>query len=123
MPLPAICRTVVTFAVAALLTSCGDARSSAQAPTPPPARAADVSCDLVAAPSGSDRAAGTTHAPFRSARHLVRRLRAGQVGCLREGRYVEDVSVRRSHVSLKAYGGERAVVQGRFWIARTADDV
>lgn len=78
-------------------------------------------CDLVAAPRGSDEAPGTAEAPLASAASLVARLEPGQTGCLREGRYYEDVRMARSGASgaaitLTSFPGETATLRGRLWI-------
>ena len=52
-----------------------------------PAHAAGTTCDRVAAPSGSDAAAGTESAPYATAQKLADSLSAGQTGCLRAGTY------------------------------------
>src|SRR2546423_5420476 len=57
------------------------------------ATADDSTCTRVAAPGGSDSAAGTEAAPFASAQQLVDSLGPGDVGCLRQGPYQEDVTV------------------------------
>src|SRR5689334_8454889 len=93
-----------------------------------PAAHADVTCTLVAAPGGSDSAAGTVDAPFRTAQHLVDSLGAGDTGCLRAGTYAEDVRINNcgnasAPVTLTSFPGERARVVGRFWIPRGSDYV
>ena len=52
-----------------------------------------MSCDKVAAPSGSDSAAGTAASPYRTAQKLADSLAPGQTGCLRAGLYEQDVKV------------------------------
>jgi parallel beta-helix repeat protein len=89
------------------------------------ARAENPACDKVASPTGSDNAAGTADAPFRTAQVLVDALGAGQTGCLRAGTYNENLTIRQggragAPVTLRSYPGERARVVGRLWIARTA---
>ena len=56
---------------------------------------AAVSCDRVAAPSGSDSAAGTVAGPYRSTQKLADSLAPGQTGCLRSGLYEQDVKVTK----------------------------
>jgi Right handed beta helix region len=53
---------------------------------------------------------------------LVDALRPGHTGCLRSGTYVEDVTVGRSRIALRAYPGEHARIVGRLWFKRTAHD-
>lgn len=55
-------------------------------------------------------------------RRLVDSLRSGQTGCLRGGVYVEDVTVSRSRIGLRAYPGEHARLVGRLWFPRTVHD-
>nr|WP_281381561.1 right-handed parallel beta-helix repeat-containing protein [Conexibacter arvalis] len=88
-----------------------------------PATAAGESCTRYAAPSGSDGAAGSAAAPFRTAQKLVDSLAAGQVGCLRAGTYVQDVAIARARVTLTAAAGEQATLVGRLWVKRGADGV
>ena len=78
-------------------------------------------CSLVAAPTGSDAAAGTLAAPLRTAQRLIDVLGAGQTGCLRAGTYGE--SLRFNHggapgapLTLTAYPGEKATVVGRMYV-------
>ncbi len=76
-----------------------------------PASAADTSCTKVAAPSGSDSAAGTESAPFRTVQHLVSSLGAGQTGCLRTGTYGgAALYMRKPDTALQSYPGERATL-------------
>jgi parallel beta-helix repeat protein len=87
-----------------------------------------VSCTKVAAPSGSDSAAGTEAAPYRSVQRLADSLSAGQTGCLRGGTYEGNVSVRRggapgAPITLTRFPGETAKVVGRVWVAKGADHV
>jgi parallel beta-helix repeat protein len=94
---------------------------------PSPAGAA-VTCDRVAATSGSDSAAGTVAAPYRTAQKLVDSLSAGQTGCLRAGTFTQDVKFSHGGASgapltLTSFPGERALLVGRMWIARGSDFV
>ncbi|HEY4096308.1 MAG TPA: right-handed parallel beta-helix repeat-containing protein [Baekduia sp.] len=107
----------LVLAVAAL-AGCGTQR----APAAQQARSASPACDLVASPTGSDHAAGTVAAPLRTPQRLLARLRAGQVGCLRGGTYVQDVRVGRSHITLTSFARERAKIVGRLWVQRQAHD-
>ena len=81
----------------------------APAPKPPPAR-----CDRYAAPGGSSAAAGGSTDPLAGPSDLVRVLRLGQTGCLRQGTYTElQVTVTRERVTLRSAPGERATWRGR----------
>jgi hypothetical protein len=92
------------------------------------ARADTVTCNKVAAPGGSNSAAGTVDAPYATAQKLSDSLSPGQTGCLRGGTYNEDLRVGQggtagSPVTIRSYPGERARVVGRLWVARGADYV
>jgi parallel beta-helix repeat protein len=94
--------------------------SSHRRPLP---RAADAAqpgrCDRVAAAPARgrrDRRGATT------VRRLIASLKAGQTGCLRGGVFVEDVTVSRSHITLRSYPGERATLRGRLWFPRGVRD-
>ena len=92
------------------------------------AHAENPTCDKVAAPNGSDNAAGTVDAPFRTAQVLADSLTPGQTGCLRAGTYREDLTIRQggqpgAPVTIRSFPGERAQIVGRLWLARTADYV
>src|SRR3954454_13048718 len=85
-------------------------------------------CDKVASPSGSDSAAGTLASPYRTAQKVVESLSAGQTGCLRGGRYREDVEIRSggragAPLTIKGYAGERATVIGQFEVHKAAPHV
>jgi len=85
---------------------------------------AAVSCDRVAAPSGSDSAVGTEQLPLKSAQALVTSLASGQTGCLRGGTYSQDqVKIATPGVTLASFPGERAKLVGRLWIANGANRV
>src|SRR3954470_2486092 len=93
------------------------------------ASAADPDCTRVAAPGGSDSAAGTAAAPFASAQRLVDSLSPGNVGCLRQGTYHENVTVNHggssesARVPIRSYPGERAGVAGRLYVPDRANYV
>jgi hypothetical protein len=90
--------------------------------------AAHVRCGLVASSWGSDAAAGSPAAPFRTAQQLVDSLRPGETGCLRGGTYRENVRVSHggapgAPITLTSYPGDTATVVGRFWVSRGANNV
>jgi parallel beta-helix repeat protein len=87
-----------------------------------PAQAA-TTCDKAASPSGSDTAAGTVTAPYRTAQRLVDSLSTGQTGCLRAGTYSQNVSISKASTTLTSYPGETAKVVGRFWVKQGANYV
>ena len=89
---------------------------------------AEGPCTRFAAPGGSDTAAGSETAPYRTAQRLADSLGAGDTGCLREGTYGENVSIRKggsagAPVTLRSFPGERAEVVGIFYVAKTAPHV
>jgi hypothetical protein len=97
-------RTITVRAVLAAV-------ASAAALTTAPAAMATGTCDRVASASGSDSAAGTEDAPYRTAQKLVGSLSAGQIGCLRAGTYGgSSLRLERPDTHLRSYPGERATV-------------
>lgn len=93
-----------------------------------PASADTTPCSKVAAPGGSDSAAGTVDAPFATATKVLASLGPGETGCLRGGTYDESVRVphggaQGAPITLQSYPGERARVVGRFYIPRGSDYV
>jgi parallel beta-helix repeat protein len=90
--------------------------------------AATVTCDLYAATTGSDAAAGSSAAPFRTAQKLLDNLGAGQTGCLAAGTYAEDLRVNHggapgSPLRLASAPGQRATVVGRLYVPAGSNDV
>ena len=88
---------------------------------------ATVSCDRYAATSGSDSAAGTSAAPFRTAQKLADSLSAGQTGCLSAGVYKEDLRLNHggapgSPIRLTSAPGSRATLVGRLYVPDTSND-
>ena len=66
---------------------------------------------------GSDSAAGTEQAPWKTLRHALRQLQAGDTLYLRGGMYYETVSLTRSGtaeapITISSYPGELAVLDG-----------
>ena len=100
-----------------------------------PAAPADAAaCDRVAAPSGSDSAAGTESAPFRTAQKVVDEVRPGQTGCLRGGTYTNaadgEYVMRFSRggragerITIRSYPGERALLKGTVYLPEEAPHV
>jgi parallel beta-helix repeat protein len=88
-------------------------------------------CDLYASPAGSDAAPGTLSSPLRTVQHLADSLRAGQVGCLREGAYgapassgtYEELKVTQPGIQIQSAPGELATINARVWVARGANGV
>ena len=90
--------------------------------------AATVTCDRYAATTGSDAAAGSAAAPFRTAQKLLDSLSAGQTGCLASGTFAEDVRVNHggsqgSPIRLTSAPGERATITGRLYVPAGSNDV
>ena len=109
---------------AAALSACGTAA------TPDVAGA----CDRVASPSGSDRADGTTEAPFRTVQRLAGALEPGETGCLREGNYDKRqdggyvLKVKKGGrpgmpLTIRSYPGERARLEGVVYFTKQAPHV
>lgn len=81
---------------------------------------ASEGCDLVVAPGGSDNAAGTAEAPFRTIDHLLGELRPGHTACLRgDGVFADEdnIKVDTENVTLTSFPGTRATLKGRLWVA------
>ena len=78
---------------------------------------ASASCDRVASPTGSDSAAGTVAAPFKTGQKLASSLSSGQTGCFRAGTFSGSISVRVPNLTLTSYPGERATLVGYFAVA------
>jgi O-antigen/teichoic acid export membrane protein len=95
------------------------ASSSPSPSSGPVATPAAVRCDRVAAPTGSDSAAGTLRSPYKTPARLARTLRPGETGCLRAGSYdiSPDLTFRRAgtateRITLRNYPGEKATLTG-----------
>lgn len=100
---------LLVAAIAALLALPGAASASSSA------------CDVVAAPSGNDAAAGTLSEPLRSAEATVEALGGGETACFRAGTYTfTELNVRSEGVILTSYDGERATLKGQLRIERSA---
>ncbi len=72
-------------------------------------------CNLYASPTGSDSNAGTIRSPFGTVQKLDGALGAGQVGCLRAGKYASGVETTFSNaqgVTITSYPGEHATIAG-----------
>jgi parallel beta-helix repeat protein len=91
------------------------------------ASATGATCDLVAAPGGSDSAPGTLEQPLRTVQHLADSLGPDQTGCLRTGDYSDpsddEVNLGVPGVTLTSYPGERATIHTRLWVEKTGDRV
>ncbi|HEX3268492.1 MAG TPA: right-handed parallel beta-helix repeat-containing protein [Gaiellaceae bacterium] len=88
---------------------------------------ATVSCDRYAATTGSDTAAGTSSAPFRTAQKLADSLSAGQTGCLNPGVYNENLRLNHggapgSPIRLTSAPGGRATLVGRLYVPDSSND-
>ncbi len=74
-------------------------------------------------PSGSDHHRGTRTKPFRTLRHGLERLRAGDTLLVRGGRYTENITnvslrtgTRAARITVRNYPGERPVLRGLLWL-------
>jgi nitrous oxidase accessory protein NosD len=108
---PAARRTRVT-----LTAMLGLAALTLLAALPMPVHGSVSSCSRVAAAGGSDSAAGTADAPFRTGQKLANALQPGQVGCVR-GTLTGDVTVVRPDITLTSEPGQRGRLVGKLWIA------
>lgn len=83
---------------------------------------ASATCDVVAAPSGSDSSPGTEAQPLRSAVALVSALGSGQTGCFRSGTYAwsGDLSLDTPATTITPFPGEHATLKGRVRIEASA---
>jgi hypothetical protein len=105
-------RPLIVAGVAALATATAAVPADAAAPT---------TCTKVAAPTGSDSAAGTEAAPYKTVQKLTRSLAAGQTGCLRAGSYGgADVYLDKPDTALQSYPGERATLTAFMEVAPAA---
>jgi hypothetical protein len=82
-------------------------------------------CTRVAAPGGSDGAAGTAASPWATFQKLAHSLAPGQTGCLRSGTYKENVEVNANGapgapITIQSYPGERATFLGRLTTDRSS---
>ena len=93
---------------------------------------AETTCSKYASPSGSDSAAGTVTAPYRTAQRLADSLSAGQTGCLREGSYTASgpYVLSPGHggsatapIAIRSYPGEHARLVGIVNVAHGIDHV
>jgi hypothetical protein len=100
------------LAATAAVAAVAPASASAAAPT---------TCTKVAAPTGSDSAAGTEAAPFKTVQKLTRSLASGQTGCLRAGTYGgADIFLDKADTGLQSYPGERATLTSFLEVTSTA---
>jgi parallel beta-helix repeat protein len=86
-------------------------------------------CTHVAAPGGLDTGPGSETMPYATAQRLALSLGPGEVGCLRQGTYQENVTIARggsgdsARATLKSWPGERAKISGRLWVTDSANFV
>ncbi|MEA2352843.1 MAG: hypothetical protein QOG41_2444 [Thermoleophilaceae bacterium] len=81
-----------------------------------------ATCDRVAAPWGSKHGSGSWSNPVRGPYRLVKLLRTGETGCLRNGIYHEpETRVKREHVTLQSAPNERAIWRGRLVLRGRGD--
>lgn len=80
-------------------------------------------CTKYAAPNGRNSNRGSALRPYRTVQYLVNSLRRGQVGCLKRGTYVGDVSFYRGGVTLRSVAAARARIRGYLRITDAANHV
>lgn len=79
---------------------------------------------IYVAPSGSDSGPGTQQAPFRTIKHALGTLRAGDTLFVRGGSYTENVTgvnvnpgTPSARITVRNYPGERPVIVGLLWLS------
>jgi parallel beta-helix repeat protein len=83
----------------------------------------------VAAPGGNDAGPGSDTLPYATAQRLALSLGPGEVGCLRQGTYQENVTIARggsgddARAVFRSWPGERAKISGRLWVTDSANFV
>jgi hypothetical protein len=115
-----VCGPVRQWAVAVLLASFIAASVWAALP----AAGATAPTTYVVATDGSDQAAGSVTAPFRTIAKGLAVLQPGDTLLVRDGTYREEIKrlVRQgrpdARITLAAYPGESPVLQGLLWLTR-----
>jgi hypothetical protein len=105
-------RSILSLAAVAAVAAIAPSAATAAAPT---------TCTKVAAPTGSDSAAGTEAAPFKTVQKLTKSLASGQTGCLRAGTYGgSDIFLDKPDTGLQSYPGERATLTTFLEVTSTA---
>ena len=89
---------------------------------------ATLTCNRFAATNGSDSAAGTSSAPYRTAQKLMDSLAAGETGCLAPGTYNESLRVNHggqpgAPIQLTSAPGGQATLVGRLYVPQGSNDV
>ena len=92
------------------------------------ADSASPACSKFASPTGNDDAGGGATDPYRTVGKLAQSLQAGATGCLFEGTFSGDVSIRNggtaaSPITVTAVAGAVATVRGRIEVHDSADFV
>jgi Right handed beta helix region len=106
--------TTLLSTSAAVVMALAPAAASAEVTSPD-------ACNVVAAPSGSDSAAGTVDQPVRSAAGLASRLDDGQTGCFRAGTYnFEELHIDAARATVTSFPGEQATLRGQLRLEREA---
>ncbi len=91
----------------------------------PASASADVmspdQCDVVAAPTGIDSAAGTVDQPVRSAAAAASLLDDGQTACFRAGTYdFQELHIDAAQATVTSFPGEDATLRGQLRVEREA---
>jgi hypothetical protein len=87
-----------------------------------------VRCTRYASTNGHDTSNGERRHPFRTVRHLMGALRAGETGCLKGGTFAENVSLSRGGrrgepITLTSMPGTTATLRGRLVVGEEANYV
>src|SRR5215211_5168017 len=83
-------------------------------------------CSKLASPAGSDDAGGGANDPYRTVGRLAQSLDAGEMGCLLDGTYTGDVSIRNggtagSPITVTAAAGAVPSLHGRLEVHDSAN--
>jgi hypothetical protein len=118
------CGTAYSIGVAAFDAAGNTSPRSLVSTTTASCPASSVACHRVASPLGSDAAAGTLAAPYRTAQKLADSLASGQRGCLRAGTYTSSsgyvLGLDHAGVTIRSYPGERARLVGTVNVRNSA---
>ena len=90
------------------------------------ADAESIVCGKFASPAGSDDAGGGANDPYRTVGRLAQSLHAGEMGCLLDGTYTGDVSIRNggtagSPITVTAAAGAVPSLHGRLEVHDSAN--
>jgi len=116
---------VLSLALATVLAGCWSGDDSEPAAKPAPTSATAASSVRYVDPDGRDTWPGTREKPWQSLDHALPAMMPGQVLYVHGGVYRETLvklnvhtGTPRQRITVRAYPGERPVVQGVFWLQR-----